>query len=280
MSRPPSSTASAAPTRAPPSAPRRPCWKSNATPPRLFGLDDAFYFASGWLGNHVLMRLLDSQSGLMLIDECSHYSVFEAAHARRLILLRDLSPPRPRRPSRQAEAAPQTLAKRGGAQRRGLCRHRANRSGRRVLRHFARLSGLDPMSRRRPRCGRARRKRPGNLRACWPLAPNLPSPACGRGAGGEGGRRVAKQSLAVRTQLCPPLPCPALFRHAEQGRGRFRRHHSRQPGVHRPHQVDNRRISAAPAHRPRRLPRPPPGRSSWSWPSPGCGRGSGRTPVC
>ena len=48
---------------------------------RLFGLDDAFYFASGWLGNHVLMRLFDGQSGLILIDEHSHYSVFEAARA-------------------------------------------------------------------------------------------------------------------------------------------------------------------------------------------------------
>ena len=48
---------------------------------KLFGLDDAFYFASGWLGNHVLMRLFDGQSGLMLIDEHSHYSVFEAARA-------------------------------------------------------------------------------------------------------------------------------------------------------------------------------------------------------
>ena len=46
---------------------------------KLFGLDDAFYFASGWMGNNVLMQLLDGQSGLMLIDEYSHYSVFEAA---------------------------------------------------------------------------------------------------------------------------------------------------------------------------------------------------------
>jgi len=47
----------------------------------LFGLDDAFYFASGWLGNHVLMQLLDAQAGLILLDEYSHYSVFEAARA-------------------------------------------------------------------------------------------------------------------------------------------------------------------------------------------------------
>jgi 8-amino-7-oxononanoate synthase len=47
----------------------------------MFGLDDAFYFASGWLGNHVLMQLLDAQSGPILLDEYSHYSVFEAARA-------------------------------------------------------------------------------------------------------------------------------------------------------------------------------------------------------
>ena len=61
----------------------------------MFGLDDAFYFASGWLGNHVLMQLLDAESGLILLDECSHYSAFEAARAQRLSKC-DLPPPRPR----------------------------------------------------------------------------------------------------------------------------------------------------------------------------------------
>ena len=194
-----------------------------------------------------------------------------------LVRSRDLSPPRPRRPSRQAEGTPRTRAKPGGAQRRGLCRHRANRPGRRVLRHSARLSGLGALPRRRPRLGRAGRERPRHLRACRALA-RLPSPF-GRGAGGEGGRRVAEQSVAVRPTP-PALPCPALLRHAEQGGGRFRRHHSRQPGVHRPHQVDNRRYFGGASPPPRRLPRPPPGRSNWSWPSPGCGRGCGRTRVC
>lgn len=45
----------------------------------LFGLDDAFYFASGWLGNNILVQLLDAGSGLAFVDECSHYSVVEAA---------------------------------------------------------------------------------------------------------------------------------------------------------------------------------------------------------
>jgi 8-amino-7-oxononanoate synthase len=82
----------------------------------MFGLDDAFYFASGWMGNNILVQLLvddprNGASGLLrppespcqpetpphcdggamgggmnlsevaivLIDECSHYSLFEAA---------------------------------------------------------------------------------------------------------------------------------------------------------------------------------------------------------
>ncbi len=45
----------------------------------LFGLDDAFYFASGWMGNNILVGLPSGESGLIFIDECSHYSMFEAA---------------------------------------------------------------------------------------------------------------------------------------------------------------------------------------------------------
>lgn len=45
----------------------------------MFGLDDAFYFASGWLGNSILVQLLDAESALVCVDDCSHYSVFEAA---------------------------------------------------------------------------------------------------------------------------------------------------------------------------------------------------------
>lgn len=48
----------------------------------LFGLDDAFYFASGWMGNNILAQLIGMESGLVLVDECSHYSVFEAARVR------------------------------------------------------------------------------------------------------------------------------------------------------------------------------------------------------
>lgn len=55
----------------------------------LFGLEDAFYFASGWMGNNILVQLHDAlvpshgaELGLVLVDECSHYSVFEAARVR------------------------------------------------------------------------------------------------------------------------------------------------------------------------------------------------------
>ena len=49
---------------------------------RMFGLDDAFYYASGWMGNNILMQSLQSpgpESGLVLIDEHAHYSIIEAA---------------------------------------------------------------------------------------------------------------------------------------------------------------------------------------------------------
>ena len=45
----------------------------------LFGMDDAFYYASGWMGGNILTQLLDGECGVALIDECSHYSLFEAA---------------------------------------------------------------------------------------------------------------------------------------------------------------------------------------------------------
>jgi 7-keto-8-aminopelargonate synthetase-like enzyme len=48
----------------------------------MFGLDDAFYYASGWMGNNILMQCLQSpgpESGLVLIDEHAHYSIIEAA---------------------------------------------------------------------------------------------------------------------------------------------------------------------------------------------------------
>ena len=176
----------------------------------LFGLDDAFYFASGWLGNNILMRLLDAESGLIFIDEYSHYSVFEAAMRRsRLSAARDLSPPRPRRSSRQAEETP-----RAGATRRWCSATACFPPAGESLRSPSTATSCAAI-RARSCClddahamavlGENGR---GTFEHAGPVAVNLPSPF-GRGAGGEGGRRVAEQSVAVRPQLCPP--CPALL---------------------------------------------------------------------
>ncbi len=48
---------------------------------RLFHCDDAFYFMSGYVGNGILVRLLDGQSDVIFVDQCSHYCVLEAARA-------------------------------------------------------------------------------------------------------------------------------------------------------------------------------------------------------
>jgi 8-amino-7-oxononanoate synthase len=45
----------------------------------MFDMDDAFYYASGWMGNNILLQSLDGRSGPVFVDECSHYSAFEAA---------------------------------------------------------------------------------------------------------------------------------------------------------------------------------------------------------
>lgn len=46
---------------------------------KFLGLDDAFYFASGWMGNGILLGSLDGRCSTAFIDEHSHYSLFEAA---------------------------------------------------------------------------------------------------------------------------------------------------------------------------------------------------------
>ncbi len=46
----------------------------------MFGMDDAFYFASGWMGGHILMQSIGGNR-LVLVDEGAHYSLFEAARA-------------------------------------------------------------------------------------------------------------------------------------------------------------------------------------------------------
>lgn len=45
----------------------------------LFGVDEAFYFASGYLGNNILVLMFEGAFDAVFADELSHYSVFEAA---------------------------------------------------------------------------------------------------------------------------------------------------------------------------------------------------------
>lgn len=45
----------------------------------LFATDDAFYFATGYVGNHLLALLLEGSYDAVFVDERSHYCVFEAA---------------------------------------------------------------------------------------------------------------------------------------------------------------------------------------------------------
>jgi 8-amino-7-oxononanoate synthase len=45
----------------------------------LFALDDGFYFTSGYMGNSILVLLLQDAFEAVFVDELSHYCVFEAA---------------------------------------------------------------------------------------------------------------------------------------------------------------------------------------------------------
>lgn len=46
---------------------------------KLFGTEDAFYFGSGYVANHVMVAALASDSDVVLLDEAAHYCVTEAA---------------------------------------------------------------------------------------------------------------------------------------------------------------------------------------------------------
>jgi 7-keto-8-aminopelargonate synthetase-like enzyme len=46
---------------------------------QFFGTEDAFYFVSGYVGNHILIQGLGGGSAAVFIDELSHYSLKEAA---------------------------------------------------------------------------------------------------------------------------------------------------------------------------------------------------------
>lgn len=45
----------------------------------FFGTEDAFYFASGYMGNHILVQALAADADAILVEEASHFCVREAA---------------------------------------------------------------------------------------------------------------------------------------------------------------------------------------------------------
>ena len=45
----------------------------------LFGCEDSFYYASGYVGNQILVTAMKEQFDAVFVDEFSHYSVVEAA---------------------------------------------------------------------------------------------------------------------------------------------------------------------------------------------------------
>jgi 7-keto-8-aminopelargonate synthetase-like enzyme len=45
----------------------------------FFAVDDAFYFASGYMANSILVLMLEGSFDCVFVDELSHYCVFEAA---------------------------------------------------------------------------------------------------------------------------------------------------------------------------------------------------------
>ena len=45
----------------------------------FFGTEDAFYFSSGYVANHILIQALASQAEAIFVDEAAHYCLAEAA---------------------------------------------------------------------------------------------------------------------------------------------------------------------------------------------------------
>lgn len=45
----------------------------------FFGTEDAFYFSSGYVANHIMVAALASDAEAVLVDEAAHYCVLEAA---------------------------------------------------------------------------------------------------------------------------------------------------------------------------------------------------------
>lgn len=46
---------------------------------KFFGIEDAFYFGSGYVANHIMVAALASEVDAVLLDEAAHYCVTEAA---------------------------------------------------------------------------------------------------------------------------------------------------------------------------------------------------------
>jgi 8-amino-7-oxononanoate synthase len=53
----------------------------------FFGAEEAFYFASGYMANHILVAALCAGADAILMDQSAHYSVQEAARLARLPVL-------------------------------------------------------------------------------------------------------------------------------------------------------------------------------------------------
>lgn len=54
----------------------------------FFGLDDSFYFASGYVSTAILLQTLAPDFDVLFLDQSAHYSMIEAAQAMRLPLVR------------------------------------------------------------------------------------------------------------------------------------------------------------------------------------------------
>jgi 8-amino-7-oxononanoate synthase len=50
----------------------------------FFGTEDAFYFSSGYVANHIMVAALAGQAATVLVDEAAHYCVIEASRAANL----------------------------------------------------------------------------------------------------------------------------------------------------------------------------------------------------
>jgi hypothetical protein len=119
----------------------------------FFGTEDAFYFGSGYLANHILVSALAPHVDTVLVDEAAHYCVTEAARLAG----------KPCETFRHRDADDLALRVRGmrrvlGDGRCGGSIERRTRAGEGIHFRAVRLRARAPAARRRPRLRRARRK--------------------------------------------------------------------------------------------------------------------------